>query len=119
MVHVGISHTGYQVGSSWTKRRKTHAGTSRQAAIDVGHKSGALFVTRGYEADAGIEQGIHDFEILFSRNTKYVFNTFIFKALNEKLRSIHINGLSLDDAGIRATLFSRKVASRNSAASYQ
>ena len=88
-VHVGIGHTGDQVGGARAQRRHAHAGTAGQSAIHVGHEGRALFMMGGDELDGAVEQRIHDANVFFARDAEDVIDLLVFKTFYKQLCSLH------------------------------
>jgi hypothetical protein len=93
VVKIGISYTGYQVGSTRAKRSDTYTGFTSQTAINIGHKGRTLLMPRGNELDRGIQQRIHDIEVFLTWNTKNVFHAFIFQTSYKQLSGFHLGFL--------------------------
>ena len=60
---------------------------AREAAVDVGHKGGALLVACGDKADARALEGKHQVEVLLARDAKDVLHALGLEAVNEDLRA--------------------------------
>jgi hypothetical protein len=83
MIHVGVGDAGHQVGGARTQCRQTDAGVTRESSVHIRHKGGALFVTRGDEANTGVQQRVHQVEVLLARHAEDVLDTLVFEAFNQ------------------------------------
>ena len=88
-VHVGVGHTGDQVGRAGPQSGETDARLSGQPSIDVGHEGSALFVPGRDEFDLAVEQGVHHVDVLFTGNSEDVLDAFVFEAFDEELGCGH------------------------------
>ena len=83
MIHIGISHTGNQIGRTRTECRHTDSCTASESTINICHKGRTLFMPGGNKLNGGIQQGVHDIQILLTGNTKNIFHTFIFQSTDK------------------------------------
>src|SRR5437660_17964 len=60
-----------------------------EAAVDIGHKSRALFVTRGYKTDAALRKRVHDVDVLFPGDPENELHALVFQAAHQELGCIH------------------------------
>jgi hypothetical protein len=82
-VHVRVGHAGDQVGGARPQCGQAHARPAGQAPIDVGHEGRALLVPHGDEADAAIQQRVHDIEVLLAGQPEDVFHSLVFQAADQ------------------------------------
>jgi hypothetical protein len=89
VVHVGVGHAGDEVGGPRSQGADADPGLAGEAAVDIGHEGGALFVAGGDEADIRVQQGVHDVQVFLAGNTEDVFHTFVFQTLHEQIGCLH------------------------------
>ena len=89
VIHIGIRHTGDEVGSAGAERREADSRLAGEAAVDVCHEGGALLVARCDEAHLAVQQRIHHIDVFLSRDAEDVFHALVFETANEQLSSFH------------------------------
>ena len=91
-VHVGVGHASDQVSGARSQGSQAHTGAACEAAVHIGHKSRALFVTRGYKTDAALRKRVHDVDVLFPGDPENELHALVFQAAHQELGCIHARG---------------------------
>ena len=89
VVHVGVGDAGDEVGGARSERGEADGGAPGEAALYVGHERGALLVAGGDEAQIGVQQGVHDVEVLLARDAEHERSGLALEAANEQLCGLH------------------------------
>jgi len=85
-IHVCIGDSGDEIGGSGSQRAERSGRVSGQTAVDLGHKSSALFMSAEDESDLfGLLKRYHEVGILFAGHSKDVLDAFRFQALNKQV----------------------------------
>ena len=85
VIEEGVGDTGHEVGSARSERRHRDGRTAGEAAIDVGHERGALFVTGGDVAHRLLAtQRVEDVHRLFAGHREDVFAALDREAVHEQ-----------------------------------
>ena len=81
-IGIGVGDTRHEVGGSGAERRKADSRLARQAAVDIGHERGSLFVADRDELDRRLPDRFHQFQGLFAGNSKNILDAFAFEGLD-------------------------------------
>ena len=98
-VRIGVRHAGDQVRRTGAERGQADAGLSRQPAVYIRHKRGALLVTGGDEADGRGGQRLDDLQILLAGNAEYDLHALCGEALNQFLGNVHADSSHMKEGG--------------------
>ncbi len=86
-----VGHAEGEIDSAGPERRGADARFAGQAAVDVRHERGTLFVPRENETDFGACRRIDKPDVLLARNAEDVFDTFRFEARDHQIRGRFLN----------------------------
>ena len=88
-IHVGVGHSGNQVGGAGSEGGQANSGCSGEAPTNVSHESRALLMARGDETDRAVEERVHHVDVLLAGDPEDGLDPFVLETLDEQLRGLH------------------------------
>ena len=89
-IHVGVGHSGDQIGGAGAQGAQADGGIAGEAAVDFGHEGGALLVPRQHELDLlRFREGDHEIGVFFAGNAEHVLDSLVLETLDQEIRSLH------------------------------
>src|SRR5579859_1094931 len=76
-----------QVDRARTQRGRANTRLAGKTAINIRHECRALFAAHQYESNRRLVNGIDESEVLLTRKSKDVLDSFILQTFNQELRN--------------------------------